>query len=90
MNQYLVYLLIGVGILLVCLVIPGLKVIAEGVIKLFMEFFVEVIKHKWTFVIWLIKTLVGDHFRLLVHATKPRDEIDPTQKIRRKAKGYDC
>lgn len=89
MNQYLLYVLIGFGILILCLVIPGLKVIAEAILKLLMDFIVELVKHKGTFFIWAIKTLAGDHVRLLTHALKPRDEIDPTQKIRRKAKGYE-
>jgi hypothetical protein len=89
MNQYLMYVLIGLGILLVCLIIPGLKVLAEALLKLLMDFTIELVKHKGTFLIWGIKTMVSDHVRLMVHAMKPRDEIDPTQRIRRKAKGYE-
>lgn len=89
MNEYLFYFAIGFGVLLLALVVPGLKVIAEAVVKLLMDFIVEVVKHKGTFVVWFVKTLASDHVLVFVHATKPRDEIDPTQRIRRKAKGYE-
>lgn len=89
MNEYLLYAAIGFGLLLVSLVVPGLKVVAEAIFKLLMDLFVEIFKHKGTFVIWFIKTLANDHVALLTHSAKARDEIDPTQRIRRKAKGYD-
>lgn len=89
MNQYLMYLAIGFGILLVALVVPGLKVIAEAIFKALFELLTELFKHKSNFVIWVIKTLTADHARVLEHATKARDDIDPTQKIRRKAEGYE-
>lgn len=89
MNQYLVYLAIGFGLLLVALVVPGLKVIAEALFKALFELLGELLKHKGTFLIWLIKTLFSDHARVLQHALQSRDVLDPTQKIRRKAQGYD-
>lgn len=89
MNQYLAYLAIGVGVLLLSLLVPGLKIIAEGIIKALVEFIVEIFKHKGTFMVWLVKTLVSDHVRLLQHAVKSRDTLDPTQKVRRAAEGYD-
>lgn len=89
MNQYLFYIAIGFGILLVALVVPGLKVIAEAVFKALFELLGELIKHKGTFVVWIIKTLTSDHIRVLQHAMQSRDTIDPTQKIRRKAEGYE-
>lgn len=89
MNQYLIYIAIGFGILLVCLVIPGLKIIAEAIFKGLIEFLTEMLKHKGTFLIWFIKTLFADHFLVLRHATTDRDTLDPTQRIRRAAMGYD-
>lgn len=89
MNQYLFYIAIGFGILLVALVIPGLKVIAEAIFKALFELLGELIKHKGTFIVWIIKTLTSDHIRVIQHATQSRDTIDPTQKIRRKAEGYE-
>lgn len=89
MNQYLMYLAIGFGILLVSLVVPGLKVIAEAILKALFEFLTELLKHKATFAIWLVKTLSADHVRIIQNATQSRDEIDPTQKIRRQAEGYE-
>lgn len=89
MNQYLTYIAIGFGLLLVALVVPGLKVIAEAIFKALFELATELFKHKGTFVIWIIKTLTSDHFRVIQHAVQARDVIDPTQKIRRKAEGYE-
>jgi hypothetical protein len=89
MNQYLFYIAIGFGILLVALVVPGLKVIAEAVFKALFELLGELIKHKGTFLVWIIKTLSSDHIRVMQHASQARDTIDPTQKIRRKAEGYE-
>lgn len=89
MNQYLVYIAIGLGLLLVALVVPGLKVIAEAIFKALFELIGELIKHKGTFLVWLVKTLFSDHTRVFYHATQSRDTIDPTQKIRRKAEGYE-
>lgn len=89
MNQYLVYAAIGVGLLLVALVVPGLKVIAEAILKLLLEFFVEILKRKGTFFVWIVKTLTGDHVRVLQHAMQVRDTLDPTEKIRREAEGYE-
>lgn len=89
MNQILVYVGIGFAVLFLAMVVPGLKVIAEGILKLLMDFFVEIFKHKSTFFIWFVKTLVADHIALFMHAIKKRDDIDPTQKIRRQAKGYE-
>lgn len=89
MNQYLTYIAIGIGLLFLSLLIPGLKIIAEGIIKTVFEFFVEILKHKGTFAIWFIKTLIDDHVRILQHMVQPQDVIDPTQKVRRAAEGYD-
>ncbi len=89
MNQYLTYILIGFGLLLVALVVPGVKVIAEAIFKALFELLGELVKHKGTFVVWLVKTLFADHARVLRHASQSRDSIDPTQKIRRKAEGYE-
>lgn len=89
MNQYLFYIAIGFGILLVALVVPGLKVIAEAIFKALFELFGELVKHKGTFMVWIIKTLTSDHIRVLQHAMQSRDTLDPTQKIRRKAEGYE-
>lgn len=89
MNQYLMYLAIGIGILMLALIVPGLKIIAEAILKAIMEFFVELLKHKGTFLIWLVKTLASDHARILQHASQSRYEIDPTEKIKRKAEGYE-
>jgi len=89
MNQYLMYIGIGFGVLLVCLVIPGVKILAEAIFKGIVEFTTEMLKHKSTFIIWFIKTLASDHMRILQHATQARDTIDPTQRIRRKAMGYE-
>lgn len=89
MNQYLMYIAIGFGILLVALVVPGLKVIAEALFKALFELLSELVKHKGTFIVWIIKTLTADHLRVLQHATQSRNTLDPTQKIRRKAQGYE-
>lgn len=89
MNQYLSYAAIGLGLLLVALVVPGLKVVAEAILKLLLDFIVEVFKHKGTFLVWLIKTLTGDHVRVFQHAVQSRDTMDPTEKIRREAEGYE-
>lgn len=89
MNEYLTYLAIGFGLLLVALIIPGLKVFAEALLKALFEFLGELLKHKSTFIIWFIKTLTSDHARVFQHALQSRDDIDPTQKIRRKAEGYE-
>ncbi len=89
MNQYLTYIAIGFGLLLVALVVPGLKVIAEAIFKALFEVLGELLKHKGTFIVWIIKTLSADHMRVFQHASQARDVIDPTQKIRRKAEGYE-
>ncbi|RQR65708.1 hypothetical protein [Burkholderia ambifaria] len=89
MNQYLSYAAIGLGLLLVALVVPGLKVVAEAILKLLLDFIVEVFKHKGTFLVWLIKTLTGDHMRVFQNAVQSRDTMDPTEKIRREAEGYE-
>lgn len=89
MNEYLFYAAIALGVLLVALLVPGLKVLAEAVLKSLGEFLGELLKHKMTFVVWAVKTLFSDHARVLKHAVKSRYEIDPTQRIRRKADGYD-
>ncbi|WP_434715972.1 hypothetical protein [Paraburkholderia sp. A3RO-2L] len=89
MNEYLTYIAIGFGLLLVSLVVPGLKVIAEAIFKAIFELITELLKHKFTFLVWIVKTLSSDHIKVIQHATQARDVIDPTQKIRRKAEGYD-
>ena len=89
MNQYLYYIAIGFGILLVMMLIPGIKVVAEWILKTILDLFVEVFKHKGTFMVWLVKTVVGDHGRVFRHASTARDELDPTQKIRRAEAGYE-
>lgn len=89
MNQYLAYIAIGFGILLLSLLVPGLKVIGEAIFKALFELIGLLFKHKANFFVWIIKTLTSDHMRVLEHATKSRETIDPTQKIRRKAEGYE-
>lgn len=89
MNQYLFYAALAVAGLMLALVVPGLKTIAEAILKMLLDFFTELIKHKSTFIVWGVKTLVGDHIRVIRHATTSRNTLDPTQKIRRKAEGYE-
>lgn len=89
MNEYLTYAGIGVGLLFLSLLVPGLKVISEGIIKAVFEFFLELVKHKGTFAIWFVKTLLSDHARVLQHATQSEDDLDPTQRVRRQAEGRD-
>lgn len=88
MNEILTYLAIGVGLLFLALLIPGLKLIAEGLIRAGLDFFIEILKHKGTFLIWAIKTLAGDHSRVLQHAMQSQEVLDPTQKARRSSDGY--
>lgn len=89
MNQYLTGVAIIFGLILLGLVIPGIKFISEAILKFFLEGLFALFRHKWTFVVWFFKTLSSSHMRVLRHATVSRDEIDPTQKVRRKAMGYD-
>lgn len=89
MNQIVTYVAIGGGLLLIALLIPGLKLIAEAILKVTLEFTYSVFRHKGSFIVWFFKTIVSDHMRVLRHATRSRDEIDPTNKVRRKAKGYE-
>jgi len=89
LNEILLYVGIGFGLLLLALIVPGLKLIAEALLKLFLESLYSLFRHKGLFVIWFIKTLMTDHLRILRHATSPRDAIDPTQKVRRKVEGYE-
>lgn len=89
MNTLLMYALIGLGVLLVMLLIPGVKVLAELVLKGLLGLFGEVLRHKGIFGVWFVKTIVSDHARLFRHATTSRDKLDPTQKIRREAAGYE-
>lgn len=88
MNEILTYLAIGVGLLFLALLVPGLKLIAEGIIRAGLDFFIEILKHKGTFLIWAIKTLAGDHSRVFQHALQTEEVLDPTQKARRSAEGH--
>lgn len=89
MNEIIFYGLIGVGIVLVLMVVPGTKVIGEAILKLLIDFIAEIFKHKSSFIVWALKTLVSDHYRIIQHATTGRDTLDPTQRIRRKKDGYE-
>lgn len=88
MNEILFYLAIGAGLTLLTLLVPGLKLIGETFLKLLIEGAMGIFRHQGNFLIWFIKTLSSDHIRILKHATTRRDELDPTQKVRRKAQGY--
>lgn len=89
MNEYLLYALIGLGLLLIALIIPGVKTLAEFMLKGLGQLFLGAIQHKGTFLIFFIKKLAASHARLLEHATTDRDTIDPTQRARRASSGYD-
>lgn len=89
MNEYLTYIAIAVGVMLLALLIPGVKVMAEAVLNGFFAFLGVFLKHAGTFAVWAIKTMSGDHMRVLKHALIRRDEVDPTQRIRRRAEGYE-
>lgn len=89
MNQILAYMGIGVGLLFVALLIPGLKLIAEAILKVLLDVFFGMFRQKGSFIVWFFKTIIGDHARIFRHATTSRDVIDPTNKVRRKAKGYE-
>lgn len=89
MNQVLTYIAIGGGLLLLSLLIPGLKLVAEAILKVSMEFFFSLFRHKGSFVVWFLKTIVSDHSRVLRHATTSRDIIDPTIKVKRQTQGYE-
>ena len=49
---------------------------------------VTVLVHKKDFIVWFVKKISGDHMELMKHAFKTEEEIDPTQEIRNKGKGY--
>lgn len=87
MNQYMTYIALGFGVLFLSLLVPGLKVIAEAILKGLMSFLGEILKHKGTFMVWLVKTIIADHARVFQHATRTKDDLDPTQKVRRAAEG---
>ncbi|WP_087866174.1 hypothetical protein [Comamonas thiooxydans] len=89
MNEFFFYGLIGVGVVLVLMVVPGTKVLGEALLKLLIDFIAELLKHKSSFVVWALKTLVSDHYRIIQHAFTSRDTLDPTQRIRRKQMGYE-
>lgn len=89
MNQYLIYGAMGLGALVLALLIPGVKVLAELLLKGLVSLTTELLKHKGTFFVWFVKTLGADHVRIVKHAIQKRDELDPTQKIRRQAAGYE-
>lgn len=89
MNEFFFYGLIGVGVVLVLMVVPGTKVLGEALLKLLIDFIAELLKHKSSFVVWALKTLVSDHYRIIQHAVTSRDTLDPTQRIRRKQMGYE-
>lgn len=89
MNQYVIYGAIALGCLVLALLIPGVKVIAELLLKAIVTVTTEILKHKGTFLIWFVKTLSADHGRVFKHATQSKNDLDPTQKIRRKAAGYE-
>ena len=67
------------------LLVPGLSIIAQALIKLAFDFVVELVKHKGTFIVWLVKTLLSDHKRVIRHALLSKDSLDPTQKVRNSA-----
>jgi len=89
MNEILMYVAIGFGILILALIVPGLKLIAEALLKVFLEGVYSVLRHKGLFLVWVVKTLATDHIRILRHAFTARDTLDPTQKVRRKVEGYE-
>lgn len=85
MNEYLTYIGIGAGLLLVSLLIPGIKVLTEPIAKGIMEIVIEVFKHKGSFVIWFIKTIYQDHLLIFRHMLTSKDTLDPTQRVREEA-----
>jgi hypothetical protein len=89
MNEYLTYAGVALAILFVGLFIPGVKLFAEYMLKMVLEGLGFLLRSKGSVIIWLVKTLVADHARVMRHATVARDEIDPTQAIKRKQEGYD-
>ena len=84
MNELLLYLLIGVGGLLVLLILPPTRPLAELALKAIVDALKVVLEHKMTFLIWLIKTISSDHVRVLEHMFKRQNDIDPTLKVRRR------
>ena len=87
MNEYLMYLAIGFGGLLVALLIPGVNVLAQMLLKGLASALLVVLQHKGVFLVWFVKTVLADHTKVFQHATQTEDTIDPTQKIRREAEG---
>lgn len=82
MNEYLVYAGIVLGTLFLALLVPGLRVLAEPIVKGLIEIVFELLKHKGSFVIWFFKTLYQDHLLVFKHMCQAKDSIDPTQRVR--------
>lgn len=85
MNEILMYVAVGFGLLLLALLIPGIKVLAEMLLKGIFAIFGEIFKHKGTFVVWILKTLASDHARVLQHMFQAQNDIDPTARVRKQS-----
>lgn len=92
MNEIFVSWAMVVGIGFAALVLAYFIPFTQGLAILAFQgiFFVvkELLHHKWLFLIWFFKTIGSDHARVFQHATQTEEELDPTQRIRRQAKGY--
>ena len=92
MNELLVtwagYAGIAVCVLALAYMIPFTSTPTEWIIKGIGFILLELLKHKMSFLIWFFKTISADHSRVFQHAFQSEEDIDPTQKIKRKAKGY--
>ena len=80
----------GIGLAVLCLAyfIPFTHDLTVLVLKGLLFLLTELLRHKMAFLIWFFKTIMADHARVFQHATQTEEELDPTQKIRRQAKGY--
>lgn len=92
MNELLLtwagYAGIALCVLALAYIIPFTSGPTELLIKGLGFILMKLLEHKISFLIWFFKTISADHARVLQHASQTEEDIDPTQKIRRQAKGY--
>ena len=85
MNTIALYFLLGLGGLMLASVIPGLKILAEPLMKMFFEFLKFIFGNLSFWTIYAVKTIYRSHVGILYHLTHTKEQADPLYKMRASA-----
>lgn len=83
MSSIIMYFAVFCVLLVIISFIPGLNHFAKPLVDLMFTLFKSLLEHSYAWFIWGIKRLWQAHFELFRNFISTKEEIDPTEKVKK-------